>query len=153
MSVPVDRAQQRALTAWAAACAEHVLPLFEACAPGDTRPRQALAACRRWIDSGVFRMTEIRAASLAAHAAARTQPEHSAARNAARAAGQAVATAHVPLHALGAAWYGLKAAGAAGREGELAWQYAQLPELLRPLVRQLAAQKPALARALAYPAN
>jgi hypothetical protein len=29
----------RLLALWAAACAEHVLPLFEAAQPGDARPR------------------------------------------------------------------------------------------------------------------
>ena len=79
-------------------------------------------------------MVDIRGASLAAHAAARDAEEGSAARFAARAAGQAVATAHVPQHAYGAAYYALKAVAAANpadvaRERE--WQAARLPEGLR----------------------
>ena len=54
-------------------------------------------------------MAVIRKASLDAHAAARDVGEDNAARSAARAAGQAVATAHVPMHALGAANYVLQA--------------------------------------------
>ncbi|MDD4567719.1 MAG: hypothetical protein PHU37_07430, partial [Methanoculleus chikugoensis] len=64
--------------------------------------------------------------------------EGSAAQFAARAAGQAVATAHVPQHAYGGAYYALKAVAAAdpanaavnvARERE--WQAERLPEPLR----------------------
>ena len=54
-------------------------------------------------------MAEICKASLASHAAARDVGENNAARSAARAAGQAVATAHVPTHCIGAANYALQA--------------------------------------------
>ena len=54
-------------------------------------------------------MAVIRKASLTSHAAAREVGEDTAARSAARAAGQAVATAHVPIHAIGAANYALQA--------------------------------------------
>jgi len=81
-------------------------------------------------------MADIRKASLAAHAAAREAKENSAACFAARAAGQAVATAHVPEHAFGAAYYALKvAADSANAKVEIAkeltWQYRHLPEKLR----------------------
>ena len=97
----------------AADCAERALPLFEKVYPEDDRPRRAIEACRTWVRTGVFRMAEIRGASLAAHAAARDAKENDAACFAARAAGQAVATAHVPQHAYGAAYYALKAVAAA----------------------------------------
>lgn len=82
-------------------------------------------------------MAEIRGASLGAHAAARDAEEGSAAQFAARAAGQAVATAHVSQHAYGAAYYALKAVAAdlanagvnVARERE--WQAERLPEGLR----------------------
>jgi len=78
-------------------------------------------------------MAEIRGASLAAHAAARETKENETACFAARAAGQAVATAHVPQHAYGAAYYALKAVAAAGGDvaGERDWQSERLPERLR----------------------
>ncbi|NUS91194.1 MAG: hypothetical protein HOQ36_02100, partial [Nocardia sp.] len=38
----------RALARWAADCAQHVLPLFESCCPGDRRPREAIEAARAW---------------------------------------------------------------------------------------------------------
>lgn len=68
-------------------------------------------------------MKEIRAASLGAHAAARAVGGK--ARFAARAAGQAVATAHVTQHALGAAYYALKVADNPAKE--LAWQRKTIP--------------------------
>jgi hypothetical protein len=60
-------------------------------------------------------MAVIRSASLSAHAAARAAKadNHDAACFAARAAGQAVATAHVTQHAYGSATYALKAIAAA----------------------------------------
>ena len=129
---------QRALASWAIACAERVLPLFEAAYPDDRRPREALDAGRTWLRTGIFKLAEIRGASLGAHAAARAAKEQLAACFAARAAGQAVATAHVPQHAFGAAYYALKAlaavapAQAAARvAAELQWQVAQTPDDLR----------------------
>ena len=54
-------------------------------------------------------MTVIRKASLDSHAAARDVGEDSPARSAARAAGQTVASAHVPRHAYGSAIYAQQA--------------------------------------------
>lgn len=133
-----SREDQRSLAIWAADCAERILPLFEKAYPHDERPRQAIDACRAWIRTGVFRMSTIRGASLASHAAARAAKDHDPACFAARAAGQAVATAHVPQHAYGAAYYALKAIAAADpanaevhaiRERE--WQSRHLPGHLR----------------------
>src|SRR3989344_828613 len=52
---------------------------------------------------------------------------------AARAAGQAVATAHVPQHAFGSAYYALKVAAANNSKiaKELNWQSKYLPKHLR----------------------
>jgi hypothetical protein len=71
-------------------------------------------------------------ASLAAHAAAR-QVKDKAAIAAARAAGQAVATAHCADHSMGALLYALKALEASGSPSgsELRLQLAKLPEHLR----------------------
>jgi hypothetical protein len=133
-----SREDQRALATWAADCAERVLPFFEKAYPQDDRPRQAIEVCRTWVRTGVFHMAEIRGASLAAHAAAREAKENDAACFAARAAGQAVATAHVPQHAYGGAYYALKAIAAADPETaevnttkEHSWQSRRLPENLR----------------------
>ena len=93
------------LAIWAADCAERVLPYFEERSPRDDRPRKAIEALRAWVETGVFRMADVRRGALAAHAAAREVQEDDAARSAARAAGQALATAHVPRHAIAAAVY------------------------------------------------
>jgi len=118
------------MAAWAADCAERVLPLFERASPEDDRPRNAIETCRTWVRTGVFSMADIRGASLAAHAAARDAKENDAACFVARAAEHAVATAHVPQHAYGAAYYALKAVAAnAAREQE--WQAGRLAGGLR----------------------
>ena len=127
------------LALWAAACAEHVLDLFEAVRPGDLRPRHAIDQARAWV-RGEIMMSEARAAAGHANAAARDLK--GAARHAAYAAGQAAAVAHVAAHELGAAAYAIKAARAAASEGqseqagrlECRWQREQLPDAIRELV-------------------
>ncbi len=151
MNHKISKHDQKALALWAADCAEHVLSYFEERFPEDDRPRKAVDACRMWVRTGIFRMADVRRDSLAAHAAAREAEEDSAARFAARAAGQAVATAHVPSHAIGAAWYGVKAAEAAGVPGEREWQYRRLPEPLRFFILQLSKERPPIERVLRYP--
>jgi len=84
-------------------------------------------------------MAVIRKASLDSHAAAREVGEDNSACYAARAAGQAVATAHVPTHSVGAAIYALQAIfrassssdtdAAVAKESE--WQYRHLLELIK----------------------
>src|SRR5512132_4226537 len=87
------------LALWAAACAEHVLHLFESVQPSDIRPRRAIAQIRAWTRAEI-RMSDARAAGGHAMAAARTLS--GAARHAAFAAGQAAVVAHVAAHELGA---------------------------------------------------
>ena len=148
---PIPIEDHAGLAAWAADCAEHVLAIFESEFPAETRPRQAIAACRAWVRTRQFRMADVRAVSLAAHAAARLAKPGSAAQFAARAAGQAAATPHVATHALGPAWYGAKAADALGLKGERDWQYRMLPVGLRGRVLAMALQKPSLEKVLRYP--
>jgi hypothetical protein len=133
-----SKQDQRSLVTCAADCAERVLPYFEKAYPKDDRPRKAIEACRKWVRTGVFKMADIRGASLSAHAAAREVKEDNAACFAARAAGQAVATAHVAQHAFGAAYYALKALAAhdpANAEVKITkerdWQSRRLPRNLR----------------------
>ncbi|MEI6876412.1 MAG: putative immunity protein [Spirochaetota bacterium] len=129
----------RLLALWAADCAEHVLHLFEASKPTDTRPRDAIGQARAWV-RGEITMSEARKAAFDANAAARDLS--GAARFAAYAAAQAAAVAHVAAHELGAAAYAIKAARSAapdrdrervGRE-ECQWQRKRLPERIRDLV-------------------
>jgi hypothetical protein len=106
MMKKLDNKEHKLLALWAADCAEHVLHLFEDHHPEDVRPRKAIAAARAWAH-GEMEIGEARQFALAAHAAARnaTQPEAIAA---ARAAGHAAATAHVPGHAKHDAAYAAK---------------------------------------------
>lgn len=131
-------ADHRLLALWAAACAEHVLHLFESVKPSDARPRQAIEQIRGWT-RGEVKMMAARAAGGHAMGAARELEGHS--RFAAYAAGQAACVAHVAAHELGAAAYAIKAARAAApgceeRAGRLEcrWQREQLPDAIRELV-------------------
>ncbi len=130
----VNKSNHKTLGIWAADCAERVLPFFEEKYPEDNRPREAIEALRTWVQTGVFKMADIRKGSLAAHAAAREVEEDNVARSAARAAGQALATAHVPAHSLAAARYAATAVydavgsiDAAIKERK--WQYQHLNNL------------------------
>ena len=129
----------RLLAMWAAACAEHVLHLFESVQPSDPRPRQAIEQARAWA-RGEITWWEARTAG--GHANATARYLSGAARHAAYAAGQAAAVGHVAAHELGAAAYAIKAERAAAAEDEresagrleCQWQRAQLPEEIRELV-------------------
>jgi hypothetical protein len=131
-------ADHHLLARWAADCAEHVLPLFEAVEPADPRPRHAIEQVRAWT-RGEVTMTGSRSAG--GHAMAAARPLTGAARHAAFAAGQAAVVAHVAAHELGAAAYAIKAARAAGPPGdedgagrlECRWQRDQLPDAIRKL--------------------
>ena len=127
------------LALWAATCAEHVLPLFEAVRPDDRRPRSAIEAARAWA-GGELAMMRARAAG--GHAMGAARDLRGAPRFAAYAAGQAGVVAHVAAHDLGAAAYAIKAVEASvpSRESEAAgraecqWQREQLPDRVRELV-------------------
>ncbi|MBS1699309.1 MAG: hypothetical protein JST25_13010 [Actinobacteria bacterium] len=124
---------RRRVAAWAADCAEHVLPLFAAEVPDDDRPRDAIARARAFSRGELTAAEEIRrrfVAGRAAHAAS-----GAAAVSAARAAAQAAGVAHMGAHALGAAAYAARAAGEAAGAGadrpsavaaELAWQRGRM---------------------------
>ncbi|MBD1322110.1 putative immunity protein [Gordonia hankookensis] len=132
-------ADHRLLAMWAAACAEHVLGIFEKARPDDPRPRQAIEHARAWV-RGEVKMMDARAAG--GHAMGAARELRGAPRHAAYAAGQAGAVAHVAAHDLGAAAYAIKAARAAAPEGrgeaagllECRWQREQLPDAIRDLV-------------------
>jgi hypothetical protein len=130
---PLELTSHRLLAAWAADCAEHVLLLFEE-RRSDARPRRAVELARAWA-RGEVSVGDARNASVQAHAAAR-EAESPAATAVARAAGHAVATAHMADHSLGAALYAVKAVEASGASGEAerAWQVDRLPRDVRELV-------------------
>src|SRR5918995_1410671 len=132
-------ADHHRLALWAAACAEHLLPVFEAARPDDRRPREAIAAARAWT-RGELPMMQARA--LGGHAMGAARDLRGAPRFAAYAAGQAAVVAHVAEHDLGAAAYAIKAAVAAApggeaevaRQAECRWQRERLPDAVRDLV-------------------
>ena len=112
-SKPIDLTRSssyhRKFALMAAKEAERVLPLFEKERPHDERPRKAIEAIRAWAQGKrELGMAEVRKLSLDSHAAAR-ESKSDAARFAARAAGHAVATWHVPTHAMGVPIYACKA--------------------------------------------
>lgn len=127
------------LALWAAACAEHVLPLFTAALPDDSRPAEAIDAARAWA-RGEMPMMDARARG--GHAMGAARDLTGAPRFAAYAAGQAACVGHVAEHDLGAAAYAIKAAvvavaadeGESTRRAECAWQREQLPGAVRYLV-------------------
>lgn len=129
----------RLLALWAADCAEHVLPLFEASRPDDSRPREAIEAARTWAAGDAAMMTT---RALGGHAMGAARDLSGAPRFAAYAAGQAAVVAHVAEHDLGAAAYAIKAAVAAAptnqreqtRDAECRWQRDRLPDAVRDLV-------------------
>ncbi|UIN30484.1 putative immunity protein [Microbacterium binotii] len=136
----LDDADRRLVAAWAAECAERVLALFEAEAPGDDRPREAIARARAYARGELDAAGEIKrrfVAGRAAHAVT-----GAAAIAAARSAAQAAGVAHMGAHALGAAAYAAVAADAAipgSFDGEIDGQLALLAPDARAALRLLPA--------------
>ena len=135
----LSETDRRLVAAWAADCAERVLPLFEAEAPTDIRPRDAIARARAFAAGELDAAGEIRrrfVANRAAHVV--SSP---AAKAAAWAAGQAAGVAHMGAHALGAAAYAAKAAELAapgeGGAAEIGWQLEHMSEPVRIALQRL----------------
>jgi uncharacterized protein YdhG (YjbR/CyaY superfamily) len=116
---------------WAAECAEHVLSYFEKNHPNDDRPRKAIEAARAWV-IGELKTSKVRKFAIAAHAAARAAVSSESVA-AARSAGHAAATTHVPGHANYAASYAFKAA--IDPEAERDWQLRKLPDHLKLMIQ------------------
>jgi hypothetical protein len=132
---------RRTVAAWAADCAEHVLGIFEAAAPGDSRPRDLIARTRAFARGELDVAEGIRRRFAGGVPAREVQVPAAAA--AARAAGQAAATAHMGAHALGAAAYAAKAAGLAAPDRaeavseEIRWQLDHMPAAVAMALRLL----------------
>lgn len=143
---------------WAADCAERALPLFEAKAPGDTRPREAIEGIRAF-GRGGKRTARLRSLALASLAAAREVGDP-AATAAARAAGLAASSAYMhPLvtldqakHALGPAVYGARAREFAAADDPSAgdeairWAIEHASPAVREVVRRYPARGPGRSR-------
>lgn len=125
-SITLGDDDRRLVGLWVADCAERVLPLFEAKAPGDARPREAIAGIRAFA-RGETPKGQLRPLFRAAYAAARAVGDPASAA-AARAAGLAAAsafmhnqvTADQTKHALGPATYGALARERASNDPEAA---------------------------------
>lgn len=151
-------ADRRLLAAWTADCAAHVLPLFEAGAPTDPRPRQAIDGARAYA-GGAKRSAHLRTLVSAAYAAARDVDDPAAAA-AARSAGVAAGTAYMHddvtvdqvKHALGPAMYAALAreAAAAGdptaADAEIRWAIDHAAPAVRDLIRRLPERVPGRTR-------
>jgi hypothetical protein len=129
---PLKKEEHCQLITWACACAEHVLPLSGE--KPDERLENALLIAKQWAQ-GNAPTGDAMKSSLAAHAVARESSDPVSIAIA-RSVGQAVATAHMADHSLGAAWYALKAVKHAGTStgAERQWQDEQLPPEIRDLV-------------------
>lgn len=139
-SATLSSDERRALAAWAAGCAERVLPLFEAEA-ADGRIRAAIEHTYAFSRNsrGAAGSEQVLGGALRAGAAAASP----AGLAAARAAAQAAAVPRLTDHALGAAAYAAQAAGLAlglGSEAvddEVRWQLEVLSPLARDALRRL----------------
>ena len=143
--------ERRAVARWAADCAERVLPLFEAIAPTDTRPREAIEVARAFAD-GAGRSRHLTRVALAAHRAGREigDPVGLAV---ARAASLAAATANIHGemtigtlgHILGPAAYASLARELAtgGDEAATAAEVRWAVEAAAPAIRHLLGRVPA----------
>lgn len=129
----LEKDEHRRLAAWAADVAEGALQWFED-GRDDPRPREAIETARAW-SRGEVPVGAAQKASVAAHAAAREANDPSAIA-AARAAGHAVATAHMADHSFGAVIYSLKAVAASGVDltAERSRQIELLPTDMAPWV-------------------
>lgn len=137
----LSEADRRIVARWAADCAQRVLRCFEAEAPGDSRPRDAIARAQAFARGELDVVEEIRRRFVGGSAAREvTTP---AAVAAAKAAGQAAAVPHMGAHALGAAAYAAKAAGLTDPDcpdavtEEIRWQLAHMSTEARAALRKL----------------
>jgi hypothetical protein len=137
----LDETDRRIVAAWAADCAERVLPLFEAEAPENAVPRDAIARARGYARGERTAAEEIKRRFVAGRAAHAVTGR--AAVGAARAAAQAAGVAHMGAHALGAAAYAAQAAALGAPDDprafddELEWQLSHLGVPARAALRRL----------------
>lgn len=142
MSSPqsLSESDRRLVAAWSADCAERVLELFEAEAPDDDRPRDAIERARAFSRGELTAAGEIKRRFVAGRAArAASSP---AAVAAARSAAQAAGVAHMGAHALGAAAYAARAARLAAADpdaaaAEFEWQVGHMSDEIASALRLL----------------
>jgi len=129
----IDSWNERTGRLFAADCAERVLPLFESAHPNDSRPRDAIAAARRFA-MGEIDLAACSAARSAAYSAALSAARsaaHSATYSAARSAADSAADSAAYSAARSAAdSAAYSAADSAAYSAERAWQTDRLFEYL-----------------------
>ncbi|HYG15597.1 MAG TPA: hypothetical protein VEC12_07565 [Bacteroidia bacterium] len=135
----LTKEQHIQLMLWACACVEHLLPQL-GIETGECITN-VLKVGRAWAE-GKATVGDARRASVQCVAAAK-EATNPVAVAIIRAAGHAVATAHMADHSLGPALYGLKALKLTGKpvEPERAWQNAQLPSGIKEMVKEERAKK------------
>ena len=128
----LKKEQHYQVITWACDCAENVLYLSGEIP--DERLKNALHVANEW-KSGNASVGDAMKASVAAHAVAR-ESSHPVSIAVSRSVGQAVATAHMADHSLGAAFYALKAVKNAAQspDAERRWQDEQLPPEIKDLI-------------------
>jgi len=123
---------QKKIIGWAISCSEHVLPLFDGHI--DVKLNHAIVVAKEW-EKGKCTTGEAIKSSRDVHALAKqlTNPVSMAV---ARSIGQAVATAHMADHSIGAALYALKAVKLMGQslDAEREWQLNELKKLPSEIV-------------------
>ena len=150
---PLSLESLRAVGGWAADCAERALPVYEAQAGSDSRPRAAIEGIRIFAGGGK-RIARLRTLALSAHAAAREVGDPAAVA-AARAAGAAAASAythplvdvHQTKHVVGPAAYAALALELARAgdpdigEAAVRWAIDHAPVEARDVLRQMPARE------------
>lgn len=137
----LSEADRRIVAAWAAGCAEHVLGLFEAAVPDDSRPRDLITRARAFARGELDVAEGIRRRFVGGVSTQEARVPAAAA--AARAAAAAAATPHMGAHALGAAAYAAMAAGlvspdqAGAVSEEIRWQLDHMSAAARTALRLL----------------
>jgi hypothetical protein len=148
----------RAIGGWSADCAERALPVFEARANADSRPRAAIEGIQEFADGGK-RAARLRSLAMQAHAAAREVGDPAAAA-AARAAGSAAASAythpladvHQTKHVVGAAAYAALAleldsdGDTSVGDAEVRSAIEQAPSAVREVLLEMPARQPGKSR-------
>lgn len=143
-SVPLTDDDRRALADWAADCALRVLPLFEAKAPADPRPREAVGGTRAFACGDVPRGPLRPLAWAALHAAREVddQVAYAAARSAAAAVAipylHPIATPHQVKHIVGPPLYAARARALAGEDAdeEIRWALEHADTTIREITRR-----------------
>jgi hypothetical protein len=148
---------RRAITQYAVDCAERALPLFEAVAPGDGRPREAIDSARAYVN-GQERTKRQRSAAWAAQKAAGEVGDPAASAAARSALGAAGApyihdldSPHQVKHVLASAVYlaqarELATGDPALGDEEIDWAIEHASPAVRDVVRRWPARSPSRTR-------